>query len=295
MPTTEILSSATTRSAFLQSLQRSREREERREKDLEREKYIDDTSYKYDNPTVYKYDNPTVYKYETSNQYQDNNLIPQNDFQPNLSTPIMSRRRLSSTSPSKSVKSSTSTPIKPLYSATPASQSKLASHAFTMPRSSSSEEDFDRKNDQIKINNEIDFKRKYEEEFNRKTSETTISNYQTPKKQEESFNFKSFNINRSTDTDSVKDDLVSNTSTEPSDLKALIDSVVESHTLSLKNDLQNLHIELIKQSVAQQSAFRSLLETYLPLTGKLMESLKEEREENGRLKMRIEELSRRNF
>ena len=320
MPATEILSSATTRSAFLQSLQRSREREERREKGLEferqsdREKGIEfERQRNHDNKYDSKHDSgnyDSVNNYDNSQKYE----LPAQTQNDHSSTPIMSRRRLSS-SPAKST---VSTPIKPLNSATPVSQSKLASHAFTMSRSST-EDEIDRKEQLMNFSSEFsmsDFKRKYEEEFNnnKKMSEnlasTKSAGYQSPK-QEEGYKFSNEHINDRTDIKSMAksqsyNDLksrdisdfkprdISNIKTSDiSDLKSLIDSVVESHTISLKNDLQNLHIELIKQSVAQQSAFRSLLETYLPLTGKLMESLKEEREENGRLKMRIEELSRR--
>ena len=240
---------------------------------------------------ISKYDSMTTTGYY--NKYDDlSNSGSTNtktaDYQPqtNLSTPIMSRRRLSSSpASSKSSKSISATPIKPLNTATPVSQSKLASHAFTMSRSSDEGERMvnDSSVSEFAMGSMTaasvnDFKRKYEEEFNKRTavSENTPSTppivnnhshnsvYQSPKTA----------VNRN------------------EDLKSLIDSVVETHTLSLKNDLQNLHIELIKQSVAQQSAFRSLLETYLPLTGKLMENLKEMREENEKLKMRIEELSR---
>lgn len=347
MPVNEMLSSANSRSAFLQSLQRSREREERREKELQNdrksrglEEYekdrgtrgpIDTGSYAYSRENMnYKADtvnnnydkssydkftnntsNFTTLSYDKSTQnnstydplsysstnydkstqitssYNSSNFdkssvngkdtVTSHQSTSNIiNTPTMPRRRLSS-SPS-SVPSNT--PLKPVSTAIPLSQSKLASHAFTMSRSSTEDENdrtdlteksyeraFERSNDsnyrlidnykfQTLSNDGDDFKKKYEDEYNQKPKDIAI----VP----------------------VTDEL-----------RSLIDSVVESYTVSLKNDLQNLHIEMIKQSVAQQSAFRSLLETYLPLTGKLMDSLSETREENERLKLRIEELSRR--
>ena len=332
IPTTELLSSAPTRSAFLQSLQRSREREERREKEIRMERERE--GYGADKYNYYSgYESKEVTASNTSNygvsvgsttsgnatfdykDYSSNNYYPTTSSssssnavtqESNVSgTPIMSRRRLSS-SPSGSSKSSkqssiSSTPLKPLASSTPLSQSKLASHAFTMSRSSTEDEI------ETKIsNNETfgtfnsnsstapiaptasiasmvsssvsDFKKKYEEEYGKQQR-----NHQIPE-----------NVIKEDSRPCYSPVQKANVANYPQipELKELIGSVVEFHTSSLKNDLQNLHIELIKQSIAQQSSFKSLLETYLPLTGKLMETLVDTREENEKLKMRIEELEK---
>lgn len=239
----------------------------------------------------------------------------------------MSRRRLSSSpssNPSRQSSSSLSTPppppaLKPPTSSTPLSQSKLASHAFTMSRSSTEDEiDTANKTENDSANSIYgasmgsvsDFRRKYEEEYGGRSFqggsveapiarprgsvessiahprggvETPISHprgsVETP-------------ITRPLPYYSYEQSPISTPKPVAADLTDLVSSIVESHTATLKNDLQNLHIELIKQSVAQQSSFKSLLEMYLPLTGKLMASLSETREENERLKMRIEELER---
>ena len=68
-------------------------------------------------------------------------------------------------------------------------------------------------------------------------------------------------------------------------LKQLIQAEVSASLSSLRNDLQNLQVELIKQSLAQQATMRSLFETYLPMTGQLMDALTTAREENERLKL----------
>jgi hypothetical protein len=68
-------------------------------------------------------------------------------------------------------------------------------------------------------------------------------------------------------------------------LQQLIQTEVSASLSALRNDLQNLHVEMIKQSLAQQATMRSLFETYLPMTGKLMDALSEAREENEKLKL----------
>jgi hypothetical protein len=276
MPVNEILTSAPTRSAFLQSLQRSREREEGRERDMEIKDRDRDQFHQSDSPT-----------------------------------PIMSRRRISS--PSTPSKPNTP-PLKAVNS-----PSKLASHAFTMSSSSSSENT---------NSNDSDFRRRYETDFyssvnnnnsvvdnveSSKTSwnpntNTPISSWKTTsnssnvssvsKKSNDSNNNYSHVSDSLYTTSNTKDALytANNTlSNNHSNIQELIDASLEAHTSSIKNDLQNLHVELIKQSLAQQNAFRTLLETYLPLTGKLMDTLAETRQENENLKLRIEELSRRRY
>ncbi len=68
-------------------------------------------------------------------------------------------------------------------------------------------------------------------------------------------------------------------------LKQIIQAEVLASFSALRNDLQNLQVELIKQSLAQQATMRSLFETYLPMTGQLMDALTTAREENERLKL----------
>ena len=102
IPTTELLSSAPTRSAFLQSLQRSREREERREQDIQMERDRERNGGYPEYYSNYEYKPPS-----TGNTVgSSNDDIEYKDYKggsdsTTSSTPIMSRRRLSS-SPSGS-------------------------------------------------------------------------------------------------------------------------------------------------------------------------------------------------
>lgn len=73
-------------------------------------------------------------------------------------------------------------------------------------------------------------------------------------------------------------------------LRQIIQAEVSASLSSLRNDMQNLHVELIKQSLAQQATLRSLFETYLPMTGQLMDALASAREENERLKLLLSDL-----
>lgn len=290
MPVNEILTSAPTRSAFLQSLQRSREREERRERDMEIKDRDRDQFHQSDSPT-----------------------------------PIMSRRRISS--PSTPSKPNTP-PLKAVNS-----PSKLASHAFTMSSSSSSENtnsndsDFRRRYESdfySSVNNNnssvVDNVESSKTSWNPNTS-TPISSWKTTSNSSNvssvamksndsnnNYNHVSDSLYTSKNTSNTNDALYAANNTKDalytanntlsnnhSNIQELIDASLEAHTSSIKNDLQNLHVELIKQSLAQQNAFRTLLETYLPLTGKLMDTLAETRQENENLKLRIEELSRRRY
>lgn len=270
-----------------------------------RQESNDYTTYKSSDYSAQKAADYISYKSSDYTDYKSTNDHKYTSEQTVSSTPIMSRRRLSSSpkqpsSSSSASASSLNTPLKPLTSATPASQSKLASHAFTMSRSSNEDEDESRS---ASIGSSVsDFRRKYEEEYIRSahsgnTVNTSSSlydnanNFEMMQNTSEPRPYYSYEQSPVPIPAAVSKSIPS-TNAIPSDLREIVSSIVESQTTALKNDLQNLHIELIKQSVAQQSSFKSLLETYLPLTGKLMESLAETREENERLKMRIEELER---
>lgn len=70
-------------------------------------------------------------------------------------------------------------------------------------------------------------------------------------------------------------------------VKGLIDEALGEFKAALRNDIQNLHVEIIKQSLAQQHELRDVIEEYLPAVKGLMEELQRVRDENERLKLRL--------
>ncbi len=75
-------------------------------------------------------------------------------------------------------------------------------------------------------------------------------------------------------------------------IQNMINSSISTLTTTIRNDLQNMHVELIKQSLAQQAALKNMLEAYLPMTNKLMTALDEARDENERLKLKLDSIIR---
>lgn len=71
-------------------------------------------------------------------------------------------------------------------------------------------------------------------------------------------------------------------------LKSLIEESLCEFKSSLRNDIQNLHVELIKQSLTQQSAFAGMMEDYMPAVKELMEEIRRLREENKLLRLRLQ-------
>lgn len=71
-------------------------------------------------------------------------------------------------------------------------------------------------------------------------------------------------------------------------LKSLIEESLGEFKCALRNDIQNLHVELIKQSLSQQSAFAQMMEQYMPAVKDLMEEIRRLREENELLRLRLE-------
>ena len=358
IPVNEILKSAPTRSAFIQSLQKSREREERREQ--EREKEVNgvsgingincnsyDKGYEYDRNNFNSISTDYLEPKSLNKTDDFNNLQQLNKLSQSPITPTLNRRRISNSSVSNNNNNLSSSTFKHLNNSTPTNQSKLAVHAFTMSRSSNDDENESsnnaRSNERINerssnrsresygglsceyidsksnnYNNSIkftstpqrstinafpinsedsDFKRRYEEQF---FSKTTNNNTNTIDNVNNTINTSSDyqkDISTLNSQNNKQVQMQLQNSIDPSQslnyeiVKNLIDTTLESHTISLKNDLQNLHVEIIKQSLIQQNSLQRLLETYLPMTGKLMESLEETRDENLKLKKRIDELT----
>jgi len=244
--------SISSRSAFLQSLQ-------------ERERERSSNTYNYSNQS-----SPTEYK----------------------------RRQLS---PKKSV-----VEVKPVSTSTPSNQSKLASHAFTLSRSSTEGEE----------NHHASLPTQGTSAFIPRKFEPTIAGssvFDTVTKREfDHFDSVIRNLKDRDDPSKVAED--DKTARETRDLNkrelaaaasistlqapsldlSKIEQAVSVHltqlSTTLRNDLQNLHVEMIKQSLAQQTALRSLFETYLPMTSQLMDALTAARDENERLKLKLEEL-----
>lgn len=71
-------------------------------------------------------------------------------------------------------------------------------------------------------------------------------------------------------------------------LKSLIEESLCEFKSALRNDIQNLHVELIKQSLAQQSAFAGIMEEYMPAVQDFMEEIRRLREENDLLRLRLQ-------
>jgi hypothetical protein len=71
-------------------------------------------------------------------------------------------------------------------------------------------------------------------------------------------------------------------------LKCLIEESLCVFKSALRNDIQDLHVELIKQSLAQQSAFAGMMEEYMPAVRDLMEEIRRLREENELLRLRLQ-------
>lgn len=67
--------------------------------------------------------------------------------------------------------------------------------------------------------------------------------------------------------------------------KAAMREVLDEFKATLRNDLQCLHVELIKQSMVQQESVRETLESFLPAVRELMDEVSRVREENERLKL----------
>lgn len=322
----EMLSSTPTRSAFLQSLQLSRER---RETSGPEQSSLDKSLDKYSSKS--------------------------SSFTP---------RRLS-LSPSRAVAAE----VKPAINATPSMQSKLASHAFTLSRSSNSTEEdrcssvsasrdsftnfnyglrtpstalnepaftvpdsslraplpsevdaCDRPSsryqslkspiDFTKVSKEdykfdkIDYKGSQVSDYRRqsrdysqfKKDSATEVDYQPPKqvKYDKYEKYKgaedTFSLSQLTQPPQSSPSVAQPVSNNHEQLKSIIQAEVTSAVSSLRNDLQSLHVEMIKQSLAQQATLRSLFETYLPMTGQLMDALTAAREENERLKLLLSDL-----
>lgn len=70
-------------------------------------------------------------------------------------------------------------------------------------------------------------------------------------------------------------------------LKGLIEECLSEFKATLRNDIQNLHVEIIKQSMAQQAETRLVIEENLPLVRELMEEIRRLRDENERLKIKL--------
>ena len=66
---------------------------------------------------------------------------------------------------------------------------------------------------------------------------------------------------------------------------AELQSMLNDLRSTLRNDIQALHIEIIRQSIASQNQTRDLLDERLPMVKDLMEELKRVREENERLRL----------
>lgn len=67
--------------------------------------------------------------------------------------------------------------------------------------------------------------------------------------------------------------------------KAELQSMLNDLRSTLRNDIQALHIEIIRQSLASQNQMRKCLDERLPMVKDLMEELKRLREENERLRL----------
>ncbi|OIR58547.1 MAG: uncharacterized protein A8A55_0658 [Amphiamblys sp. WSBS2006] len=71
--------------------------------------------------------------------------------------------------------------------------------------------------------------------------------------------------------------------TQESIINSVIKETIEKHIAVLRNDIQNMHIELIKRFHTQKEEFEKTLKTHLP--GKdTVEELEELRKENRRIK-----------
>jgi hypothetical protein len=67
--------------------------------------------------------------------------------------------------------------------------------------------------------------------------------------------------------------------------KAELQSMLNDLRSTLRNDIQAIHIEIIRQSLASQNQMRQCLDERLPMVKDLMEELKRLREENERLRL----------
>ena len=70
-------------------------------------------------------------------------------------------------------------------------------------------------------------------------------------------------------------------------LKKIVAEQMSDLAGTLRNDIHNMHLELIKQSMVQQQATADLLQKYLPITGKLMEEIERLKDENELLKLKL--------
>ena len=70
-------------------------------------------------------------------------------------------------------------------------------------------------------------------------------------------------------------------------IKSLAEKSISESMSDIKNDIQNLHIELIKQSIAQQNALMQIVNSLPDSYQRLAQENQSLREELERLKLRL--------
>lgn len=198
--------------------------------------------------------------------------------------------------------------VKPRPLATPSSQSKLASHAYTLSHSSTEGEDSTQALPAALSSSAASFATRQFEPAGPNNSvldtatkrefdhfDSLIRNFKEREDRnqtdEERSKFSNLSSQSKAEVAPIADPIpVASTAIDLSRIEQAISMHLTQLSTTLRNDLQNLHVEMIKQSLAQQSALRSLFETYLPMTSQLMDALTAARDENERLKLKLEGL-----
>lgn len=79
----------------------------------------------------------------------------------------------------------------------------------------------------------------------------------------------------------------SNSGNIPQLIKGLVERSITDAMAEIRNDIQNLHVELIKQSLAQQNALHQIVANMPDMYKKLSDEYRVLQEENERLKLRL--------
>lgn len=80
---------------------------------------------------------------------------------------------------------------------------------------------------------------------------------------------------------------IPNTGNIPQLIKGLVESSIADAMAEIRNDIQNLHVELIKQSLAQQNALHQIVANMPDMYKRLSDEYRVLQEENERLKLRL--------
>ena len=76
----------------------------------------------------------------------------------------------------------------------------------------------------------------------------------------------------------------------PEMIRGFIESSLASYMQEIRNDVQNLHVELIKQSLSQQTSLRQILTSLPESYNRLAQENQSLREEIERLRLRLGQL-----